>query len=104
MTMPISTDLVMFLLLVIAIACGWLLGRFQGKRSATLRMGRDVLPSIDFLLAENNDGALDRLLDVAEISDEAVDLYLNLGRIFRDKGQTEKAIQLHQNLFARTDL
>ena len=104
MTMPISTDLVMFLLLVIAIACGWLLGRFQGKRSATLRMGRDVLPSIDFLLAENNDGALDRLLDVTEISDEAVDLYLNLGRIFRDKGQTEKAIQLHQNLFARTDL
>jgi lipopolysaccharide biosynthesis regulator YciM len=67
-------------------------------------MRRDALPSIDFLLAENNDGALDRLLDVAEISDEAVELYLNLGRIFREKGQTEKSIQLHQNLFARTDL
>jgi lipopolysaccharide biosynthesis regulator YciM len=67
-------------------------------------MGRDTLPSIDFLLAENNDEALDRLLDVAEISDEAVDLYLNLGRVFREKGQTEKSIQLHQNLFARTDL
>jgi lipopolysaccharide biosynthesis regulator YciM len=97
-------DLVVYLLLIIAIGCGWLLGRFQGKRSAGLRMGRDTLPSIDFLLAENNDGALDRLLDVAEISDEAVELYLNLGRIFREKGQTEKSIQLHQNLFARTDL
>ena len=99
-----NADLVMFLLLVVAIASGWLLGRFQGTRSATLRMGRDTLPSIDFLLAENNDEALDRLLDVAEISDEAVDLYLNLGRVFREKGQTEKSIQLHQNLFARTDL
>ena len=104
MGIPSNADLVMFLLLVIAIACGWLLGRFQGTRSANLRMGRDTLPSIDFLLAENNDGALDRLLDVAEISDEAVELYLNLGRIFREKGQTEKSIQLHQNLFARTDL
>ena len=104
MQIPSNSDLVMFLLLVIAIACGWLLGRFQGTRSAALRMGRDTLPSIDFLLAENNDGALDRLLDVTEISDEAVELYLNLGRIFRDKGQTEKSIQLHQNLFARTDL
>lgn len=104
MEIPSNSDLVMFLLLVIAIACGWLLGRFQGTRSAALRMGRDTLPSIDFLLAENNDGALDRLLDVTEISDEAVELYLNLGRIFRDKGQTEKSIQLHQNLFARTDL
>lgn len=99
-----ETDLVIYLLFVIAIGCGWLLGRFQGRRSANLRMGRDTLPSIDFLLAENNDGALDRLLDVADISDEAVELYLNLGRIFREKGQTEKSIQLHQNLFARTDL
>ena len=104
MDIPSNGDLVMFLLLVTAIACGWLLGRFQGRRSATLRMGRDTLPSIDFLLAEKNDGALDRLLDVDEISDEAVELYLNLGRVFRNKGQTEKSIQLHQNLFARTDL
>jgi lipopolysaccharide biosynthesis regulator YciM len=104
MEIPSNGDLVMFLLLVTAIACGWLLGRFQGRRSATLRMGRDTLPSIDFLLAEKNDGALDRLLDVDEISDEAVELYLNLGRVFRNKGQTEKSIQLHQNLFARTDL
>lgn len=104
--MPFFTDnnLVIFPLLLLAVACGWLLGRFQGRRSATLRMSRETLPSIDFLLAENNDRALDRLLDVEEISDEAVELYLNLGRIFRDKGQTEKSIQLHQNLFARTDL
>lgn len=100
----IDSSVVMYLLLVVAIGCGWLLGRFQGRRSASQKMGRYTLPSIDFLLAENNDGALDRLLDVEEISDEAVELYLNLGRIFRDKGQTEKSIQLHQNLFARSDL
>lgn len=99
-----NANLVIYVLLLVAIGCGWMLGRFQGRRSATLKMRRDTLPSIDFLLAENNDGALDRLLDVAEISDEAVELYLNLGRIFRDKGQTDKSIQLHQNLFSRTDL
>ncbi len=104
MSMPLDPNLMIYLLLVVAIGCGWLLGRFQGRRSANQKISRETLPSIDFLLAENNDGALDRLLDVAEISDEAVELYLNLGRIFREKGQTEKSIQLHQNLFARTDL
>lgn len=104
MSMPLDPNFMIYLLLVVAIGCGWLLGRFQGRRSANQKISRETLPSIDFLLAENNDGALDRLLDVAEISDEAVELYLNLGRIFREKGQTEKSIQLHQNLFARTDL
>lgn len=104
MNLPDSLNLVLYLLLFVAIGCGWLLGRFQGRRNANQRISRDTLPSIDFLLAENNDGALDRLLDVEDISDEAVELYLNLGRIFREKGQTDKSIQLHQNLFSRTDL
>lgn len=104
MSFPDDPNIVLYLLLVIAIGSGWLLGRYQGDRKASQRINRDTLPSIDFLLAENNDEALDRLLDVDEISDDAVELYLNLGRIFRKKGQTDKSIQLHQNLFSRTDL
>lgn len=104
MSFPVMVDFGLYLLFLVAIASGWLLGRYQERRSGDCGNSREVLPSIDFLLAENNDAALDRLLDVEEISDEAVELYLNLGRIFRDKGQSEKAIQLHQNLFSRTDL
>lgn len=104
MILPTEADIGIYLLLFVAIASGWLLGRYQERRSGDCAGARNTLPSIDFLLAENNDAALDRLLDVEEISDEAVELYLNLGRIFRKKGQTEKAIQLHQNLFSRTDL
>lgn len=100
----LDNDAIMFLLLLIAIASGWVMGRFSGRRLEIKRHARPTIPSIDFLLAESNDGALDRLLDIEEISDDVVELYLNLGRIFRDQGQTEKAIQLHQNLFARTDL
>lgn len=100
----LNNDIVIFILLLVAIACGWVMGRFHGRRFPVYRNPRNTLPSIDFLLAERNDGALDRLLDIEEISDDVVELYLNLGRIFRDQGQTEKAIQLHQNLFARTDL
>jgi lipopolysaccharide biosynthesis regulator YciM len=100
----LDNDAIMFLLLLIAIASGWVMGRFSGRRLEIKRHTRPTIPSIDFLLAESNDGALDRLLDIEEISDDVVELYLNLGRIFRDQGQAEKAIQLHQNLFARTDL
>ena len=100
----LESNSLVYILLIIAIGCGWLLGRFQGQRFSLKRNARNTLPSIDFLLAERNDKALDRLLDIEEMSDDVVELYLNLGRIFRDQGQTEKAIQLHQNLFARTDL
>jgi len=99
-----AQDAIIYILLLIAVASGWLLGRFQGKRSVVRKMGNVPLPSIDFLLAENSDKALERLLDVPEISDEAVELFLSLGVIFRDKGQVDKAIQLHQGLFARSDL
>ena len=92
-----------FLLLIIAIGSGWLLGRFQGKKLSSEKSVAESLPNVDLLLAETNDKALDRILDVQEITDEAVELYLNLGRIFRDKGQSEKAIQLHQSLFARNE-
>lgn len=104
MSSILDNNLIIYLLLLVATACGWLMGRFHDLRFLKRRNPRNPLTSIDFLLAEKNDGALDRLLDIEEITDEVVELFLNLGRTFREKGQTEKAIQLHQNLFARTDL
>lgn len=99
----LTEPIIIYFSLLAAIALGWLLGRYQGKRSA--RKEYPVAgPNIDFMLAENNDKALDRLLALSEIDDDSFDLYLNLGKSLRDKGLVDKSIQLHQGLFARTDL
>lgn len=93
----------LYLLLLGGVATGWLLGyRFakQGKKSAH----PNWVPSVEYLLAEANDAALERLLNIPQLDDDALDLFLKLGRSLREKGETDRAIHLHQALFARTDL
>lgn len=92
-----------FTLLFVGVASGWILGyRYakQKRRKETV----NYVPSMEFLLAEANDNALEQLLNVRSINQDALDLYLKLGRTLRDKGEVERAIHLHQSLFARTDL
>lgn len=103
MIIPEPNTALLYAALLLAVAIGWYMGRKQGKRSARKECPTDS-PNIDFMLAESNDKALDRLLDLSEIDDEAFELYLNLGKSLREKGLVDKSIQLHQGLFARTDL
>lgn len=92
-----------FTLLLIGVASGWILGyRYaqQKRHKETI----NYVPSMAFLLAEANDSALEQILSVRSVTEETLDLYLKLGRSLRDKGEVERAIHLHQSLFARTDL
>jgi len=92
-----------YILLLTGVALGWTFGyRFaqQGKKSEK----PDWIPSIEYLLAESNDASLAKLLNVDQIDDDAIDLFLKLGRSLREKGEADRAIHLHQALFARADL
>ena len=96
-------NLLVYVLLLSGIAIGWLLGyRFAkgGKKASK----PDWIPSVEFLLAEANDASLERLLNVPQLDDDAVDLFLKLGRTLRVKGEADRAVHLHQSLFARTGL
>ncbi len=74
-----------YILLLTGVALGWTFGyRFaqQGKKSEK----PDWIPSIEYLLAESNDASLAKLLNVDQIDDDAIDLFLKLGRSLREKG------------------
>lgn len=96
-------SLAVFLLLLVATACGWYLGYQAGKQKPRSTVP-DWIPSVDLLLSQNSDASLKRLINAQTMDDDTVELLLKLGCTLREKGEVERAIHLHQTLFGRTDL
>ena len=95
-------SVLLFSLLLIAVAIGWALGVRSGKSRASLRKP-DWFPSQEELLGNHSEGFVQKLLESSRDA-ETLDLALRIGRSLREKGETHRAIQFHQNLLARTDL
>lgn len=93
----------LYALLLTGVAVGWWLGSRYPRRSGPVKTP-DFVPSVEYLLAETNDETLNHLLNLPKLDEDAFELFLKIGRSFRSKGDTERAIHLHQTLFARTDL
>lgn len=94
-----------FLLIPALFGLGWFAARID--RSSETK--RESLPGayfkgLNFLLNEQPDKAIDAFVDVVRIEPETVELHFALGSLFRRRGETERAIRVHQNLVARTDL
>jgi len=92
-----------YLLLLVGIAVGWTLG-YRFARQAKVATPDQWIPSVEFLLTQAGDVPLERMLNVPSLDDDSIDLFLKLGRTLREKGEVDRAIHLHQSLFARTDL
>lgn len=93
-------DLTLLIVLIVAVALGWLMGRHQYKKSSK----STPFPSIDMLAgADRQSETMQAILSMAE-REEAVELQLNLGTFYRRRGELDKAISIHQSLFARPDL
>lgn len=92
-------DFGLLLLLVSAVAAGWFLGRYQTQK----KQASTPYPSMDMLGADRQSETMQAILSMAQ-REEAVELQLNLGTFYRRRGELDKAISIHQSLFARPDL
>lgn len=85
---------------------GWLAARFDSRQA--IRQARAMpdayFRGLNHLLNDQPDKALDDFVDVARIQPEAIQLHFALGSLFRRRGETDRAIRVHQNLAARGDL
>ncbi|MEK9713246.1 MAG: tetratricopeptide repeat protein [Thalassolituus sp.] len=93
----------LYILLLAAVGLGWTLG-YRFAHQAKKVEYPDWIPSVDFILAESNDAALEKLIKIDQLDDDSIDLLLRLGKSLRDKGEIDRATHLHQKLFARPDL
>lgn len=94
--------------LVVAIFIGWLLGRISVSRdqvtASSGALGQDYFIGLDHLLNEKTDEAIDSFIRALEVNSETIPAHLALAKLFRRKGDVQRAINIHQNLLARPDL
>lgn len=103
-------NLLILILLFVAIAIGWLLGRISkpshGDDAGVMppALSQDYLASLNYLLNEQSDRSLDSFVETLEVSSDTVDTHITLGNLFRMRGEADRAARLHQNLLARPAL
>ena len=87
-------------------ALGWLAARIDIHQvvQESRALPRSYLSGLNFLLAEQPDKAIDAFVEAVRIDPQTVELHFALGSLFRRRGETERAIRMHQKLLARRDL
>ena len=99
-------DLLLLTAFVLATGVGWWLGRRDANKSPVQSpaLAEEYFKGLSFLLDEQPDEAVDHFLQALDINSETVDTHLALGRLFRKRGDVEKATRIHRALLARPDL
>ena len=97
---------ILFLLLPIAFYSGWQAARKRYKERQEQRKDISVrfVQGINYLLSEEPDKALDVFLNYPDIDEYTASTFLLLGNLFRNRGEINRALRIHQNLVARSDL
>ena len=85
---------------------GWVAARVDIRQllSESRSLPRGYYKGLNFLLNDQADKAVDAFIEIVRLDPESADMHFALGHLFRRRGETERAIRVHQNLLARPDL
>jgi lipopolysaccharide biosynthesis regulator YciM len=106
-------DVALLSVLLVAIAIGYGLGyrqagrrlqRTQSPAAPLQALSRDYFVGLNYLLNEQPDEAINTFISVLAINSDTVDTHIALGKLFRARGEADKAVSIHQNLLARPAL
>lgn len=100
-------NLVWIVSIFVALVGAWYLGYRTRPDSAFMqkfKLPRDYLVGLNFLLNEEPDKAVDIFIKMLEVDSETVETHLAVGKLFRRRGEVDRAIRIHQNLIARPNL
>lgn len=95
------------LLVPVAAASGWLIGRRRSAERGVSRghaLSADYFRGLNHLLNEQPDEAIEIFIQMLEAEGESVEIHLALGSLFRQRGEVDRSIRIHQNLIARPTL
>src|SRR3569833_903024 len=95
-----------WLLLPVAAATGRLFVKRDARRSAAVApaLSRDYFTGLNYFLNEQPDKAIECFVRMLEVDSDTVEIHLALGNLFRQRGEVDLAIRIHQNLIARSTL
>jgi lipopolysaccharide biosynthesis regulator YciM len=102
----ISFELWWLLALPALFLLGWVAARIDIRQlqKESRALPRSYFKGLNFLLNEQPDKAIEAFLEAAKVDPETIDLHFALGSLFRRRGETDRAIRVHQNLVERAGL
>jgi lipopolysaccharide biosynthesis regulator YciM len=95
------------LLAGLAIGKGWERYKLRDGQWIDRRKAREsphFIVGLDLVVANQIDLAIDELTRAAELDQDALEIHLILGNLYREKGQVGRAINIHQGLLQRPRL
>ena len=94
------------LLVPLFFGLGWVAARIDMRQvvQESRVLPRSYFQGLNFLLNEEPDKAIDAFLEVARGDSQTIELHFALGGLFRRRGETERAIRMHQSLVDREDV
>jgi lipopolysaccharide biosynthesis regulator YciM len=85
---------------------GWAAARIDIRHLVreSRALPRSYFQGLNFLLNEQPDRAIEAFVEAVKVDPETVELHFALGSLFRRRGETERAIRMHQSLIERDNL
>ena len=104
-------DAMLLIVLMAAIAIGYGLGYRQANRRepfsakvSSQTPQQECFVGLNYLLNEQPDEAIHTFIQALEVNSENVNTHIALGKLFRSRGEADKAARIHQNLLAHPAL
>jgi len=91
----------LFLLLPVAMAYGWFMGRNsikQNDQTAKQDLSIKYSTGLNYLLSNQQDKAIDYLLDALKVEDDTVEAHFAMANLFRRRGELDRALKVHEHL------
>jgi len=103
--MPTDATFFLAALLIIAAASGFAFKIYADRdRDLPPRISADYIRGLNLVLSRRTDEALELFVQMAKVDDDTLETHFALGHLFRRRGEFERAIRVHENLLARTNL
>ena len=96
------TEIIFFIILMSAILFYIAVKIFYKKNSNIIPV--EYLQSMNYLLSDEHDKALNTFMSMVSVSKDNAETHIILGNLFRNRGEVDRAIRIHQNLIARPEL
>ena len=97
---------ILFLLLPFAFYSGWKAARnkYKSNQKKQRELSGHFVKGVNYLLNEEPDKALEVFLNYPDIDEYTAETYQLLGNLFRNRGEVDRALRVHQNLLARPNI
>ena len=74
---------------------------FRSTQKQSNQFSRQYVAGLNYLLSDESDKAVDLFIQLLEVDSDTIETHLSLGNLFRQRGEVDRAIKIHQNLVSR---